>query len=100
MYLLMQGVHGDSAAGIPEQTAPQEPATLSCRAPTNQASLQGMERQGSCPVEGSSPTSIASGPMSARSHTSVNGALLKPIHLPSHFITNMSHALRQIVDDC
>ena len=43
-------------------------------APSKPNSLPSMERQGSCPVSGSSPTSVASGPMSARSHVSIKGA--------------------------
>ena len=42
--------------------------------PQKSMSLPSMERQGSCPVSGSSPTSIASGALSARTHVSIRGA--------------------------
>ena len=52
----------------------EEPAVSTFTRPQTPKPLSGLDRQGSCPVSGSSPTSIASGAMSARSHVSVRGA--------------------------
>ncbi|CAK0783136.1 hypothetical protein CVIRNUC_006332 [Coccomyxa viridis] len=51
----------------------QDASALICKAPQDNAPLHSMERQGSCPVNGSSPISVSSGPMSARSHLTVGG---------------------------
>ena len=67
----MQGFLAPAAAKALEQAPPKDAAgvPLSCRAPQDGSACEGgMERQGSCPVKGSSPTnSMASGFMSARS---------------------------------
>jgi hypothetical protein len=67
----LQGMLAPAAAKALEQAAPEDAAGvhLSCRATQNGSACEGaMERQGSCPVKGSSPTnSMASGSMSARS---------------------------------
>lgn len=70
----VQGAFGASAERRQDQTQHEEPPVKAFTGPQTPEPLPSMERQGSCPVNGSSPTSIASGAMSARSHVSIRGA--------------------------
>ena len=75
-----QGMMGSAAAEAEAERSglggTQDATPLICKAPQDSAPLQSMERQGSCPVNGSSPISVSSGPMSARSHLTVGGMTL------------------------
>ena len=75
---LAQGMMGSAAvkAEASGLGAPQDASELICKAPQESAPPQTLERQGSCPVNGSSPTTLSSGSMSARSHLSVRGRVL------------------------
>ena len=75
-----QGMMGSAAAKAEAERSglggTQDASPLICKAPQDSAPLHSMERQGSCPVNGSSPISVSSGPMSARSHLTVGGRML------------------------